>query len=145
MQKLSWADNTTNSVLELQQPLPGTLKIDRKRKLAVSTFYGELHDQDLVTHRVTILENPAFDPSFSELVDFSAVTSFRLSEAALSKMATVKSIFHEASIHVVVAPEDLAFNIASRYRDLTRVTRPNLYVVRTLEEAYTLLETTRSK
>ncbi len=125
--------------------MPGTLKIDRKRKLAVSTFYGELHDQDLVTHRATILDNPAFDPSFSELVDFSAVTSFQLSQGVLSGMAKSKSIFHDASIHVVVAPEDVAFHIASQYRDLTRATRPNLYVVRTVKEAYALLETARSK
>jgi hypothetical protein len=125
--------------------LPGTLKIDRKRKLAVSTFYGELNDQDLLSHRATILENPAFDPSFSELVDFSAVTSFRLSDAALGGLAKSKSIFHESSIHVVVAPERVAFQIASQYRDLTRASRPNLYVVRTVEEAYALLETARRK
>ncbi len=137
--------HTRAAVLESTITLAGTLKIDRKRKLAVSTFYGELTDHDLLAHRTTIRENPAFDATFSELVDFSKISSFRVSEAALAEMANSKSIFHDASLHVVVAPENVAFNLASHYRELTRATRPNLFVVRSLEEAYALLDTARMK
>ncbi|MGZ4833299.1 MAG: hypothetical protein ACXVZR_11415 [Terriglobales bacterium] len=123
--------------------MPGVLKIDRKRKVAVSTFYGAVSDEDLLTHRKTILDSPAFDPSFSEVVDFSRVSSLTVSEAALSAMAQAKSIFNETSIHVIVAPADIAFQLVSQYRELARLTRPNLYVVRSVDEAYAVLDSAR--
>lgn len=102
-----------------------------------------MSDEDLLTHRKTILDSPAFDPSFSEVVDFSRVSSLTVSEAALSAMAQAKSIFHETSIHVVVAPADNAFQLVSQYRELARLTRPNLYVVRSVDEAYAVLDSAR--
>lgn len=125
--------------------MPAVLKIDRKRKIAVSTFYGEVTDGDLLGHRDTIQDNRGFQPEFSEIVDFSGATSLRLSQGTIAAMAQAQSIFHRSALHILVAPADEQYRAAVHFRELARSTRPNLYVVRTLEEAYALLEEKREK
>lgn len=119
--------------------MPAVVKIDRQRKLVCSTFYGEVNDEELLRHRLAIAADPDFDPDFSEIVDFSGVTLPAISESTLAAMAGLKSVFSESVPHVVVAPADLPFQLARRYQGLARATRPNLFVVRSLQEAYKLL------
>jgi hypothetical protein len=39
----------------------------------------------------------------------------------------------------VVAPAEVLFNLASKYKGLARSSRPNFHVVRTRDEAYQIL------
>jgi hypothetical protein len=50
-------------------------------------------------------------------------------------MACAKSLFSESVMHVVVAPANFPFDMATKYQALVRATRPNLHVVRSLQEA----------
>jgi len=119
--------------------MPAVLKIDPELKIVISTFRGEVTDDDVVRHSAAIVGDPAFDPEFSEIVDFSGVTRLAVSEGMLAGMAGSQSIFSRASMHVVVAPADLAFGLARRYQALAARTRPNFVVVRTLAEGFTAL------
>jgi hypothetical protein len=104
-----------------------------------STFYGKITDQELLEHGSTIASDPDFNRDFSEIVDFSAVTEPNISEAALSRMAGSQSLYSESVLHIVVAPADLAFQLASQFKTFAKETRHNLLVVRTRAEAYKLL------
>ena len=119
--------------------MPAVLKIDRRRRLVRSTFYGELSGAELLAHAQSIRSDPEFDPSFDELVDFSEVKLALVSEATLAALAGSKSLYSDSSLHVIVAPEDMPHELATRYQVMARATRPNLYVVRNVEEAYELL------
>jgi hypothetical protein len=119
--------------------MPAILKIDRRRKLVSSTFYGQISGEDLLRHRTAIASDPDFDSNFSEIVAFSGVTLADVSESTLTAMAHTKSLFSESVMHVVVAPADFPFDMATKYQALVRATRPNLHVVRSLQEAYALL------
>jgi hypothetical protein len=60
-------------------------------------------------------------------------------------MAQTPSLFHDSVLHIVVAPADILFQIASKYKAFARLSRPNLFVVRTRDEAYQLLSSSASK
>jgi hypothetical protein len=119
--------------------MPVVLKIDPQRQVVYSAFYGKLSESEMVGHRRLIAADPDFKPHFSEIVDLSAVTEADISDATLGAIASNPSLYDASVLHIVVAPADSLFQIASRYKQLSRVSRPNLFVVRTRAEAYQLL------
>ena len=119
--------------------MPVVLKIDPHRQVVYSAFYGKLTETEMLGHRDMIAADPDVKPHFNEIVDFSAVTEVDISDSSLAGMAANPSLYDESVFHIVVAPADLLFRIASKYKDLARLSRPNLLVVRTREEAYQLL------
>jgi len=121
--------------------MPVILKIDSRRRVVYSTFYGKVTDEALLRHGSTIASDPDFRRDYSEIVDFSAVSEMAVSDATLKTMAGTRSLFSDTALHIVVAPAESAFQLASKYKEFTRETRPNLFVVRTRAEAYKLLDT----
>jgi hypothetical protein len=119
--------------------MPVVLKIDARRKVVYSAFYGKIDDAEVAGHRSAIASDPDFSPDFNEIIDFTAVTDASLSESTLAAMAANPSLFHESVLHIVVAPADLLFQLASKYKGLARFSRPNVMVVRSRDEAYQLL------
>lgn len=119
--------------------MPVVLKIDARRKVVYSAFYGKIDDAEVAGHRSAIASDPDFSPEFNEIIDFTAVTDASLSESTLAAMAKNPSLFHESVLHIVVAPADLLFQLASKYKGLARFSRPNVMVVRSRDEAYQLL------
>ena len=120
--------------------MPVVLKVDPRRRVVYSAFYGKIADSEISGHRSRIVSDPDFHSSFSEIIDFTAVTEASLSESTLAAMASTPSIFDETARHIVVAPADVLFQLAGKYRELARSSRPNFFVVRTREEAYRLLD-----
>jgi len=119
--------------------MPVVLKIDPQRQVVYSAFYGKLTADEMIGHRAVIAADPDFKPHFNEIADFSAVTEADVSEATLRAMAANPSLYNASVVHIVVAPVEPLFQIASKFRDLVRTSRPNLFVVRTRAEAYNLL------
>jgi hypothetical protein len=119
--------------------MPVVLKIDARRKVVYSAFYGRIDDAEVAGHRAAIAADPDFSPNFNEVIDFTAVTEADLSESTLAAMAKTPSLFSESVLHIVVAPADLLFHLAGKYKGFSRTSRPNLFVVRTRAEAYQLL------
>ena len=119
--------------------MPVVLKIDPQRQVVYSAFYGRLTAEEMIGHRAVIAADPDFKPHFNEVTDFSAVTEADVSEATLRAMAANPSLYNASVLHIVVAPSDPLFQIASKYRELAQKSRPNLHVVRTRAEAYELL------
>jgi len=119
--------------------MPVILKIDSHRKVVYSTFYGKVTDEEFLRHGATIASDPDFRTDFSEIVDFTDVTHANISESTLTTMANTRSLFSQSVFHIVVAADGALFELASRYKELTRKSRPNLFVVRTRAEAYKVL------
>lgn len=123
--------------------MPNVLKIDVRRKLVYSSFYGDVTGPELMAHGPRILAEPYFNANYDEIVDFSDVRQTLVNEGTLAAMAGAKSIFSSGSLHIIVAPSDLPFEMAQKYQELAQRTRANLFVVRTLAEAYNLLQDRR--
>lgn len=120
--------------------MPATLKVDPQRRTVLSVFHGRVTGEDVVRHQDVIAADPHFQPSFADIADFSAVSFAEVDDKALSTLAGTRSIFAHDVPHVIVAPADLPYEAALKYREFARQTRPNLHVVRTLSEARQLLE-----
>lgn len=116
--------------------MPVVLKIDTRRKVVYSAFYGKLTDAELMDHRAAIAADPDFDPKYSEIVDFSAVTEASVSNATLAALASAPSLYNENAMHIVVTPSPALVQMVSKFKDLALSSRPNLVMVRTREEAY---------
>jgi hypothetical protein len=115
------------------------LTIDVNQRLVISTFSGELSDAELLGHASLIRSHPDFDPSFSEILDFSGVTGSNLSASAVRELSRRVSIFNLTSAHVVIAPQDHIFGLARMAEVFAEKSKPNGVVVRTMDEARKIL------
>lgn len=122
--------------------MPVVLKIDTRRKVVYSAFYGKITDAELLDHRSRIATDPDFNPQYSEIVDFSAVTEANISNATLSVMANAPSLYDSKVKHIVVAPASSLVQMMAKFKDLALSSRPNMIVVRTRDEAYARLKET---
>ncbi len=123
--------------------MPVVLKIDPRRQVVYSAFYGKLTDAEVAGHGHAIASDPDFRPHFSEIVDFTDVTEAAISESTLAALASKASLFSESVMHIVVAPSEALFQMTSRFKELAKSSRRNLFVVRTQAEAYGLLHSDR--
>jgi hypothetical protein len=121
--------------------VPAVVKIDKLRKIVISTFYGDVTGEELLRHGAKIQSDPDFNPAYSEIVDLSGVASFVVSEQTLASMANTRSLYQDEAIHIVIAPAEREFRMARNYQELARTTRPNFHVVRSLQQAYAVIET----
>jgi len=119
--------------------MPVVLKIDPHRKVVYSTFYGRITDDELLGHRKAIATDPDFNPSFTDIVDFSAVTDVAISEKGVAAQAAKPSLFSSSVMHIIVAPADVMFQLGGKFKEFAQSTRPNVFIVRTRAEAYQLL------
>jgi hypothetical protein len=115
------------------------LKIDRQRRIVISTFFGAVTDELLLRHGKTIAEHEDFDPSFADIVDFTGAQTGAIAEATLQSIAQAKSLFKPDVPHVIIAPSNEMAVVARKYQQITAASRPKLFVVRTLKEGYQLL------
>jgi len=118
--------------------------IDVHQKLVVSTYCGEINDADLFDVASLIASHPDFDPMFSEIVDFSGVTGGTVSSAAVERKARQQSIFSTTSRHVAIAPQAHLFGLARMFAVYAEQTKPNIMVVRTMNEARQFLRLERT-
>jgi len=109
--------------------------IDTSQKVVIVRFSGEIGDTDLMNIGPATKSHPLFDPSFSEIVDFSAVTGGNVSTGALQALARHESIYDRASKHVVIAPQPHVFGLSRMFQVYAEATRPNTMVVHSLDEA----------
>jgi hypothetical protein len=118
--------------------------IDVNQRLVVSTFSGEIHDAEFLQVSSLIRSHPDFDPNFSEILDFSGVTAGALSTRVIQELAQGKSIYSPTSMHLVIAPQDHLYGLGRMAQVFAQQTKPNVMVVRTIDEArkFLGLETT---
>jgi hypothetical protein len=114
--------------------------IDVNQRLVVSTFYGEVSDADLGEIASLIRSHPDFEPSFSEIIDVSGITAGTFSTSALANLSRQASIFNLTSLHAIIAPQTHLFGLARMAQVLAEKTKPNLVVVKTMDEARKFLK-----
>jgi hypothetical protein len=119
--------------------MPVVLKIDPQRRVVYSAFYGRVTDEEFLGHRTAIATDPDFNPNFSDILDFTAVTEVGVSERAVTAQAENPSIFSSSAMHIIVAPADVMFQLGKMFKQFSHPSRPNVFIVRTRAEAYRLL------
>jgi len=114
--------------------VPATYRIDRERRIILSTASGVLTDHDIREHQQQLRSDPDFDASFDQLWDHRDVTDFQITTATLRDLATARS-FKPGSRRAVVTPSDLGFGLARMFQTLHEEAPEDLRVFRTIEEA----------
>lgn len=59
--------------------MPAIYKIDKERRLVLTSASGVFTLADAVSHMERLSKDPDFDPSFSQIADFTQVTRVELS------------------------------------------------------------------
>ncbi|HKM79451.1 MAG TPA: hypothetical protein VJY15_00615 [Candidatus Acidoferrum sp.] len=92
----------------------------------MSTYYSEINEAEILGQISPIRSHPDFNPSFSEIVDFSGVTGGNLSTSAIQDLSGRVSVFNPKSMHVVIAPQPHIFGLT---RLAQRATKKSLIII----------------
>jgi hypothetical protein len=109
--------------------------IDKERRVVMSTGSGTFTLPEALRHQDSLLQDPDFDPSFSQIVDLTHVTRFDVEPNDIRKLAQ-RTIFSNESRRAIIVNTDLAYG----YGRMFELLRENfgemgVRVFRTLEEA----------
>lgn len=118
--------------------MPVTVRVDRNKKLVVTTYIGEVTNEDVARQIAEIKRNAPYEGEYRAITDFTQVTHFDISSDQIRLVAESKSPLEKAR-RVMVAPSDVAYGTSRMFQMLAGKTRPNITVVRTLDEAYAAL------
>lgn len=90
--------------------MPASYKIDKARRLVVSTASGFLTAADLSAHQRRLLGDPDFDPSCSQVFDCTAVTGIDFNAEDVGALAS-RTIFSPHSRRAIVVMTDEQFGL----------------------------------
>ena len=101
----------------------------------LSSAHGAFSRADSVAHREKLLKDPDFDPSYSQIADFTQVTKFELSGEDIYELAQA-SIFSPPSRRALIVPSDVSYGLARMFGTLREsLGEMEIAVFRSLEEA----------
>lgn len=115
--------------------MPEFYKIDKERRLVLTTGSGVFTFADVVSHMDKLSTDPDFDPSFSQIADFTHVTRIELSADDIRRLAQ-RTIFSPHSRRAFIAANEAAFGIGRMFEILRGLEgEKGIRIFRTLEEA----------
>lgn len=106
-------------------------RIDASHGMIFTNFSDMVTDSDFQDFMDAFAQDPAFNPNFAHLVDWSQIVSFKISTAAIAAVAR-KQLFSSHAKRAIVAPNDCIFGMA---RMLQMQQDGSLEVFRSLAEA----------
>jgi hypothetical protein len=94
--------------------VPAYFRIDKERRLVMSTFSGVFTFADGFAHQEKLFKDPEFDPTFSQLLDCVHVTKPDLGPDDIRRLAQ-RTIFSPDSRRAILVAGDLAFGLARMF------------------------------
>jgi hypothetical protein len=115
--------------------MPAFYKIDKERRLVLSTGWGVFSLADALSHQQRLSKDRDFDPSFSQIADFTHITGMELTGDDIRQFAQ-RGIFSAHSRRAIIVPNEAAFGLGRMYETLRGLEgEKGIRVFRTLEEA----------
>jgi hypothetical protein len=115
--------------------MPFSYKIDKERKMVMSTGYGVFTPADALAHQEKLRKDPDFDPSFCQLMDFTHVTKLDLQAEDVRRLAQT-SIFARDSKRAILVNSETAFGLARMFEILRSTLGENgIQAFRNLDDA----------
>jgi hypothetical protein len=115
------------------------LDFDKKNNILRGTLEGPMTGAILLELYAAALEYMASHLPCRAILDFSRVTDFEVSGDAIRRIAAAPPAVPSGYMRVLVVPQIFIYGLARMFQILGEKTRPELQVVRTLDEAYRLL------
>jgi hypothetical protein len=116
------------------------LDFDAKNKVLRITLEGQMTDAVLLDVYAAIARYVASHSPCRGIVDVSGVTQFDVSSKAIRQLAETPPAFPAPYMRIFVSPKAHVYGMARMFQILGAETRPNLHIVRTMDEAYRLLQ-----
>ena len=114
--------------------MPAEYQIDTLSGVVFSLAHGIVTDHDAYSHQDKLRDDPGFDPSLSQLFDFTMVTQADLSIDAIHYLAE-RNPFGLGSQRAFVAPSNLMYGLSRMFQILTNDHQDELSVFRNMQEA----------
>jgi hypothetical protein len=115
--------------------MPATYEIDKQRRLVITTALGTITYADLLAHQNRLLKDPDFDPSFSQILDFTRMTALKLEPNEVRNLAQ-RTIFSPESRRAIAAVNDLEYGFGRMFGILRENEgETGIRVFRSLDEA----------
>jgi hypothetical protein len=116
------------------------VEFDAKNNILRGTLQGPITGAILLDLYAKAAEYIESHPPCRGILDFSGVTDFEVSSDAIRAVAAAKPILPAGYMRVLVIPQIYIYGLARMFQILGEKTRPELQVVRTLNEAYRMLD-----
>ena len=113
---------------------------DARNKVLRVTLEGRVTDEIMLDAYATVAKYAASRGPCRGITNVLPVTKFEVSSNAIRQMASSTPAFPIGYMRILVAPSDYIFGMARMFQMLGDRTRPDLQIVRTLDEAYRLLQ-----
>src|SRR6266853_3969647 len=94
--------------------MPAFYKIDKERRLVMSSGSGVLTKEDIFGHQERLSKDPDFDPTFSQLSDFTHITKIDITPEDV-RLAAKKNLFSPQSRRAMLVKDDLQFGLARMF------------------------------
>jgi hypothetical protein len=115
--------------------MPAYYKIDKERRLVMTTASGVFTAADALAHQQKLRVDPDFDPSFSQLQDYTHVIRIELTPDDIRRLAQ-NSLFSPDSRRAILVTSDVAFGFARMFEVLREsFGEKGIQVFRKLDEA----------
>jgi hypothetical protein len=117
--------------------MPAFYKIDKEHRVVLSTASGAFDLAAALAHQDQLLADPDFDPSYSQLVDYSQVTDVRIDANDVRKLAE-RSVFWPCSRRAMYVTRDIEYGFARMFEMLREnAGEKGIRVFRNLDDALT--------
>ena len=117
-----------------EEAVPATYLIDVERKLVISRAWGAITDYDVSEHHRSLRTDPAFDPTYRQLIDMNGITE-DLVGIETKREISGDPIFAPGVRRAWVASPDYSFGMARMYAIAAERQGQTIGVFRTISEA----------
>ncbi|MGB8011674.1 MAG: hypothetical protein WCF68_08675 [Terriglobales bacterium] len=115
------------------------VEFDAKNNILRATLEGPMTGALLLELYAAAVKYMASHPPCRGILDLSKITDFEVSSEAIRQVAAAPPALPGGYMRVLVVPQIFIFGLARMFQILGEKTRPELQVVRTMDEAYYLL------
>ena len=112
--------------------MPADYSIDPVRRIVTLRLFGLVRGQEGLDARERIVADPAYDPTFDELIDATGASGFDVS-GAMVRGAADSPLLSNRVRRAMVAPSDEAYGIFRMFQ--SAMDQPELRVFRSRDEA----------
>ncbi len=116
------------------------MEFDARNKILRGTLEGRVTDAIVLDAYASAARYVASHGPCRGITDISRVTKFEVSSNAIRELAQRTPVIPAGYMRVIVAPQGFRYGMMRMFQILTEKTRPDLHVVRTMDEAYRLLQ-----
>ncbi len=96
--------------------MPATYVIDAATRIVLFVLRGVVTPRELTQESARLNNDPAFDPGFGELVDFTGVAEVQIGGADLKSLQELDPFFTRSKRALVVGPQSSTYGAARLYQ-----------------------------